>query len=953
MRLILLVFVIASTCGLRAQTSEFYRTFDISEGMQTSTVYNLFTDSKGFIYMGTELGLTKFNGVEFTHFPQQNNRGLAVHNITEDASGTIWCMNFANQILYLDQDTLRVEEHLSEAIEGNLRDFIVADSGLWVISDERLHIYRDQTLTLVKTDTLRVGYFQSIHYCPELEHIITVDDLSICFFKHNGQLEKRIVHELRQVEFTCDSSGYYYSDKSNPQSIITSEETILLTEDAETNYVNRIKKKAQSIHLCTNRGLYVIDTAGGGLTARMFENVRITDMTVDHEEGVWYSTIGRGVFYLPSPGISRLTSITRPPTALAKGQNGHIYIGSNKGEIIETDTDGNMLWQQSTNYATEIEFIYFDIAHNRLLTSHGIFDPDLKTYTPERLGKSITTDDSGNFIMRSFNRVLLFNQDLISEPNTRGLVNSSQFEFYNARPSFTLHNERSISALWSRIHQAYFIGSSSGLYKITPDGKQQLFYLSKPLIATSIHETSDGRMFIGTLQHGLLQYDGTGFQPVLNKETGAASNDFLKASWASDYAVFLTPESIEYYRWKPAESYVRISSYYALARLNSTGLLALDSTIMLATSDGLLTVPIPGDQTHEDLKIFKPRLYANERLLAESESSVTFSDRQVSFEVDLIDYRSMGDVMINYRLLGHSTEWSNQHASNRWVRFISLPPGSYQFEVFASSPGRTSQVMSYAFTVHPPYWLSWWFLGSISLFTAFLIILGTWMVIRQQQRKQEQQQLLLRSQLTALRSQMNPHFLFNALNSIQGMIYSNKKTEASTTLRNFAQLMRRILEFSEKDDVTLDEELLLIESYLQIEAQRLDDNFNYEIKRDHPHEFNSYRIPTMIVQPFVENAVKHGLLHKEGQRNLEVRTSCDDKNLVISIRDNGIGRQASALKQKQRIGKSFATGAINARVELLNKVKRSSIQIDITDLYDAAGVPKGTLVNLTIPIHVR
>ena len=106
----------------------------------------------------------------------------------------------------------------------------------------------------------------------------------------------------------------------------------------------------------------------------------------------------------------------------------------------------------------------------------------------------------------------------------------------------------------------------------------------------------------------------------------------------------------------------------------------------------------------------------------------------------------------------------------------------------------------------------------------------------------------------------------------------------------------------------------------------------------------------MIVQPFVENAVKHGLLHKGGERELRIATKSEKGSMVISIRDNGIGRQASAQRQKKRIGKSFATGAISARVALLNKVRKSDIRIDINDLYSDTGIAEGTLVRLIIPL---
>lgn len=951
MKVISVVIAFFLAHSLTGQTAEFYRTFDIPDGLQSSNVYDLYTDSKGFIYLGTELGLSRFNGIEFVHFPLRDNQGLAIHNITEDASGTIWCMNFGNQVLYLHNDTLRAERVISAALQTNLRGFVVVENELWIASDHAIYRYDKSRMEKVDIEQQRDGNYQAIHYCPSRDQIITIDEANICFFDRAGRLVSQLKHHLRHVEFTCESEDYYFIDKPNPKIIYAKNDPLAIRSLSETNYVNRIKKHNNQLHLCSNRGLFVINAKDGGLTARMFTDVRITDMTFDHAGGTWYSTIGKGLFYIPTPEIKRLSDFERPITSLERGKNGFLFFGSNNGEIVERRPDGRTRSQRATDYITEIEFIYFDSSHHRLLTSHGIFDAETLSHTPGRLGKSISTDGYGNYIVRSFNKVVLINQDLASAPSLGRLGSSSELEWYNDHLAFTLHNERSISAVWSSQHEAYFIGSSSGLYKITRSGQREtILYDDQPLIATGLYEKPNGRLLITTLQHGLLEYDGAGFKALLNNTVGSGSNDFLKASWTPEYGVFLTTKSIEYLRWHPTEEHVRLSSYYPLARLNPTAVLTYDNTVILATRDGLLTFPVPSQDKDDQLLIFAPQLRVGSNTVLAQSNEVKFSENQVSFEIDLIDYRSMGDVVINYRLSGHSNEWRSQHASNRWVRFLSLPPGNYQFEVFASSPGKTSAVLTQAFSVRPPYWLTWWFLGGIAFAAALLIIGITGLIIRQRQRKYEQQQLLLRSQLTALRSQMNPHFLFNALNSIQGMIYSNRKAEASSTLANFAKLMRKILEFSEKDDVSLEEELQLIESYLDIEAQRFDENFHYHIQRDHPHELSHVRIPTMIVQPFVENAVKHGLLHKDGFRKLEIRTSSENNCLILTIRDNGIGREASVQRQKMRVDKSFATGAISARVALLNKVRRSDMQIQITDLYDDTGMPQGTLVRLTIPL---
>lgn len=209
------------------------------------------------------------------------------------------------------------------------------------------------------------------------------------------------------------------------------------------------------------------------------------------------------------------------------------------------------------------------------------------------------------------------------------------------------------------------------------------------------------------------------------------------------------------------------------------------------------------------------------------------------------------------------------------------------------------------------------------------------------------------SELKALKSQMNPHFIFNALNSIQEYIVLNKKNLASDYLGKFADLIRTYLHHSDTGVISLQEEIDSLKTYLDLECLRFEDTLNYTFNVAEDLNTDVTHIPTMLIQPYIENALKHGLLHKKEDRQIKVSFSKGEKNNIqCTIVDNGVGREKSKELQKKRasLHKSFAAKATEERLELLNFGKHKKIGVQIIDLYDESNIGNGTQVIVSIPI---
>jgi len=230
-------------------------------------------------------------------------------------------------------------------------------------------------------------------------------------------------------------------------------------------------------------------------------------------------------------------------------------------------------------------------------------------------------------------------------------------------------------------------------------------------------------------------------------------------------------------------------------------------------------------------------------------------------------------------------------------------------------------------------------------------------VFDQIRERNEIQQNLKASQLTAMRAQMNPHFIFNALNSIQDFIIQEDKRSANRYLSKFSKLMRNVLDASDKKKITLKKEIEYLELYLSLESLRIDDDFEYIFDIETDINVNNILIPSMLLQPYVENALKHGLMHRKGKKKLTIRFSknCpfdgwENNHLFCEIEDNGIGRVAAELlKVKSAIHKSRATQIVNERLEVLRQMGNLDIDITMEDVYPTQKYT-GTLVRVLISV---
>jgi len=332
---------------------------------------------------------------------------------------------------------------------------------------------------------------------------------------------------------------------------------------------------------------------------------------------------------------------------------------------------------------------------------------------------------------------------------------------------------------------------------------------------------------------------------------------------------------------------------------------------------------------------------------------ITYDENFLSFEFAALDYTNPSKNRYAYMLEGVDRDWVNC-GSRRYVSYTNLDPGVYQFRVKGSNNDGlwNEHGASITLRILPPWWMTTWFrvtAGSIGL---ILVTLGVVLRVQAIRRKHLLERRILESQLQALRSQMNPHFVFNSLNSIQYLILHSDEYSASEYLSKFARLVRIILDNSRRPSISLDKEVESLLVYLELESLRFEGQMEYSLEISPELMSEEYHIPSMLIQPYVENAVRHGIRHKESGGRVTIAIAQREDSLYCTIEDNGVGRKR-ALELKRRSGiqhESVGMSTTKERLDILNAGREKSISVKVTDLYDMTETPCGTRVELCIPI---
>jgi len=560
-----------------------------------------------------------------------------------------------------------------------------------------------------------------------------------------------------------------------------------------------------------------------------------------------------------------------------------------------------------------------------------------------------------------------------------------------------------------------WVGSGWGIWSFDPRTLKITSYADHPLLKAvnkyrviSLFEDSRHRMWIGTLSRGAFCYDKAAntLQHYTGKEglpadfvLGFGEDDrgnnyiatwqgFSMVSAGQQVTSFDRKNGLRYDRCegflKDDSGYVWIANSKCLIKFNPVNkqftyyeensglsidgfrpngfLRASTRELFWGTEKGVNHF-FPGQlkTTASQLRVSLYAINAKDSISYFGQSgSFTFpySENDVTFHFTAINLNRSREITYQYRLEGYDKEW-HTGTDVREARYASLPAGDYTFHVRASLDGINWTEANYSAAVRivPPLWQRWWFIAIIILLVAIIIhavYLYRLQQIREKEKmKAEYNQKIAEIEMKALRAQMNPHFIFNCLNSINRYIVKSDHTTASLYLTRFSKLIRLILDNSNSKNVLLSNELEALKIYIEMEALRFNNKFSYHITLSPEVGADGIEVPPLIIQPYVENAIWHGLLHKETAGHLGINISLiGDSILQCVIEDNGVGREkAKEFKSKSATArKSLGMKLTEDRLSILNQHTAVNASVSIYDLVAADGEPAGTQVILKIPV---
>ena len=954
------IFFILCAFGIPAYTQQFnFVNYSIEDGLPQSQVTDILQDRFGYLWIGTETGLSRFDGIQFVNFSTDD--GLPDNEIDKiylDESGSVWIATpkgiakYTNRIFesYPFSDSLNTEYRINDLCEINEQLFIAADEGLM--------IFHNSDFRFVEDNIDQFGSIRSL--------VNSGDTILFCGTK-SGLFQFKNDHFVRFENAELDSVNISDLFLRKNELLISTYGHGLIQFNLETNWVTRnslpvnrirsIHANGNSVVCATKNGCIEIDTAevnhytvNNGLN---FENIR--SVFIDREGNIWLGSDGKGLFKLTGKSVTYFTKkdglSSDAVMSVSQDQAGIYYFGTydagvtiwtkdslrHETKILNLELKNSTIWI-TLNTVNGKCFIGSSegidvLGSGAALTDHPATNINSKIRSLVYLNDSTflaggsegifkISDREQKIFIRDLdvNKMVVANGEIYCAANT-GLFKTDLSGNYKI---IELPENNVKSAAMDRLGNLWIGTNSSGVFVLKKDGGIFPFVLdrtdSKSKTILGIICDQSGDMWISTM-NGV-------YQILLNEE---GENDFSINHFGRAEGL-ITLECNQNALYEDRENFIWVGTSEGLVRINPSmndELFRFRKPEMIITGVRLFM---------EDFEYSSfDNLMNNETGVPQS-ITFPYNKNHLTFDFIGINLKDPQGVKYEYRLLGAEEFWSPLTADN-YATYSFISHGEYDFEVRAiNASGNWSEISRMHIIILPPFWLTWWFILLAITGGIIILILIFRARIKVITQKQENERLEFKNRLLFLEQQslnasMNRHFIFNSLNSIQYFINSSNKLAANKYLTSFAKLIRKNLDSSQANNfiVTLKEELERIELYLSLEKMRFEGKFEYITEIDDDIETESIEIPSMILQPFVENSIIHGVLPLERKGTIRLRIYMEFDFLVFEVIDDGIGIDDSLAMKKNRKAddahESMGIEITNRRIDLLRKLTGENLMI--------------------------
>ncbi len=978
--------------------------YSLSEGLPQSQVFDALHDSKGYMWFGTQGGgLSRFDGQRFKNFTTKH--GLPsnyVRTLFEDNLSRIW-IGTKKGIALFDGKKI-IEKPWEEQGQSEVVDFIQKnDSTLWLATRIGIWEYQYGTDTLVKKDIQssinRVacnqlyktstgiwlasdqgGFFinkkGTVQAITE-QHIQTIVEGKkgeIWLVGFDGKIEVISTHTLRKkynlenanlrramCAFKESNGNIWIGSQAKGFSIFNPQDsTWTLVDERKGLAHNHVRAIVED-----SWGNIWIATSGGGLSKYLgqffihfnqengLHGERIYALCQDRKGQIWVSASNNGLAVYNGKGFikSDLDSgyLNLKSKVIHQSKTGALWVGTEGGGLVKIDSTQRKIFT----------------------TEDGL---------PSNWVNSITEDTRGNIWVGT---------------QTSGIAKLSKVDSVNYRIKVFSQSQglpsSYINTLKKDLKNRIWFASRYGNLGYFQEGELGRVFGKEdgiPKVAIrSIVFDSLGNTYIGTEGEGIYKLDVDAdkleFKPIKFNQKLTSKNIYLLIFDRKNNLWVGSENGVDRIRFeadgqiKDLEHFGKNEGFLGIETCHNSTLCDRDGNLWFGTMNGL-TRHSPSQKFQEakapiihfkDIALFYKSLSSTDYKSWVNPSGglkegleFPYRKNHLSFDFKALNLSDPQSIRYRWMLEGAETEWS-PFSERESVNYSNLKPGEYSFLVQAKSEDQLfSNTLKASFEIQKPFWQLLWVqllaLGSLLLFI-YLIVKNRIRQLRkkeaQKREKLEIKNRVLELEQKALQLQMNPHFIFNALNSIQSLVTTKDYQGARSEIGNFATLMRSILSNSRKERISLKEEIDTLHQYLEMEqfCQRV--AFDFEINAPREVDAEEIEIPPMLLQPFVENAVIHGISHLQDRKGkIEIKFEVQGEKLQCIIMDNGVGKKkAEELKQSKKPGHQSVAMAVNKeRLEAL-KGKENYVPLQFEDRLQDQTEVVGTIVTIQLPLEIN
>ena len=996
----ILLFITLFLVPVMGQDSEMYfKSFTIDDGLSQNSVYAIAQTQEGFIWAGTIDGLNRFDGKRFrSYYPEQGegntkssiiysllviedhllvgtSKGLlifdtdveefqlpetrypkltlpnqiGVKEIFEDDDSNLWILTLSDGVFRYDVATHQIDNFLSDEERKNKVSGIckTQSGGIYLATEDKIFTYNQNTLVETTFD-LGANEANKIRSITSIE-----DDIFI------GVQNLGLVRISPSENFKVD---YTYA-KHTPHDI----EDIL----GVGNHELWIGSRSQGVFLLDIERKSVNQGIRGDKLMMLKSNF-VLSLFRDSKDKIWLGLSGGGLSY-HLEDVTIFENIT--PNELSNDSEGDnmifgiyqlskdvFYLGSlNKGlkeynrakKSIEYHIDRNLPIEMSNIYAIKRRKNLLWLATWGGLCTYDLSSRQFGSFTskednPTKL-YSIFPLDANRFLLGGENGLIVYN------------INSERFEPFMPQNKIL---EDVIPVYIDRYDESNILvcSSNASIIKVNLETKESTVYPAIQNIAAGARHFYLGKeeCWIAT-EGGLVQLDKKTMKvkKVWTTKDGLSNHFIYAVHGDRNGDIWFTSNKglSQIIRSKnKVVNYGLANGLQSLEFNSASCLFSKQEELFFGGINGMNIIQpvqaksqsIPRTPQITKISVMNKSLITDSSHTELSQLTLQRNERLLSFEFVSPDHFKSNDINYSYKLDGVDEEWIDlgQRTS---INFSHLGPGEYTFGVRANDKnGNISpENNKLKITVLPQFWQTWWFRILTFILLAAIIFLFWYNSIKSIEKKHKFEEQISKLELSALRSQMNPHFIFNTLNSIKYHSIYKSRDETSEYIVEFSSLIRKILENSKHLEISLRQEIEIIELYVNLEKRRMKKEFQFDLNIDGKLNIDNYSISPMIIQPFIENAIWHGLMNKEGEKVLKLSFKKKEDGFICVVDDNGVGRQGGRRDNNKK--NSLGISITEDRMSKLNSINDTQNTIEIIDKVDKDGNPKGTrvIINMT------